>query len=152
MRRRAFIAGIAGAAAWPAIVRAQKPSMPLIGYLDVGVVAPNAPSVNSFRRGLAEAGFVEGQNVMFEFRGANNNVRRLPALAIDLVRRQPAVIVATGGPASVLAAKAATSTIPIVFATSVDPVKYGFVASLNRPNGTVTGISFLTSELGDPEE
>jgi putative tryptophan/tyrosine transport system substrate-binding protein len=147
MRRREFMAGLGSAAAWPLAVRAQQPALPVIGYLGLAAPDPNSPAVTSFRRGLADSGFAEGQNVMFEFRWANNDVRRLQALAAELVRRRVAVIVATGSPALVLAAKAATSTIPIVFATAVDPVKYGLVASLNRPNGTATGISFLTSAL-----
>ncbi len=148
MRRREFIAGLGGtAAAWPLAASAQQPALPVVGYLGLAAPDPNSSAVTSFRRGLADSGFAEGQNIKFEFRWANNDVRRLPALAAELVSRQVAVIVATGSPASVLAAKAATSTIPIVFATVVDPVEYGLVASLNRPSSTATGISFLTSAL-----
>jgi putative ABC transport system substrate-binding protein len=121
--------------------------MLVIGYLDLGFPAPNSPFLRSLRQGLAESGFVEGQNVKFEFRWANTDPALLPQLAADLVSRKPAVIIATGSPASVLATKVATSTIPIVFATPVDPVKWGLVASLNRPSGNATGISFLTSAL-----
>jgi putative ABC transport system substrate-binding protein len=147
MRRREFIAGLGGAVTWPLAARGQQPKMPVIAYLDLGFPAPNAPVIASFLRGLAESGFVEGQNVKLEFRWANTNPTLLPGLAADLVGRKPAVIVARGSPASVLAAKAATSTIPIIFETSVDPVKWWLVASLNRPGGNATGISVLTSEL-----
>ena len=115
---------------WPLAARAQQPSMPVVGFLDYGLPAPkNSPGLTAFRRGLSEAGYVEGQNVTFEFRWAHTKHSLLPELAADLVRRQAAVIVATGSPTAVLAAKAATSTVPIVFATAVDPVKYGFVDS-----------------------
>jgi ABC-type uncharacterized transport system substrate-binding protein len=147
MRRREFIAGLGSAAAWPLAAQSQQPQVPVIGYLDLGFPAPNSRFVGSLRQGLAESGFVDGQNVKFEFRWANTNPALLPQLAADLVGRKPAVIIATGSPASVLAAKVATSTIPIVFATPVDPVKWGLVASLNRPSGNATGISFLTAEL-----
>jgi putative ABC transport system substrate-binding protein len=121
--------------------------MLVIGFLDSGSPDSNSNEATSFRRGLAESGFVEGQNVAIEFRWANNNLDSLPRLAADLVGRRAAVIVATGSPVSVYAARTATSTIPIVFAMDVDPVKYGLVSSLNRPDDTMTGISFLTSEL-----
>jgi putative ABC transport system substrate-binding protein len=147
MRRRDFIAGLVGAATWPRAAPAQQPGLPVIGFLDSGSPDPNSNVATSFRRGLAESGFVEGQNVAIEFRWANNHLDALPRLAIDLVGRRAAVIVATGSPVSVRAARTATSTVPIVFAMDVDPVKYGLVASLNRPNGIMTGISFLTSEL-----
>jgi putative tryptophan/tyrosine transport system substrate-binding protein len=148
MRRREFIAGLAGAAmAWPFAAHAQQRALPVIGFLDSGSPDPNSNVVTSFLRGLAESGFVEGQNVAIEFRWANNHLDALPRLAADLVGRRVAVIVATGSPVSVYAARTATSTIPIVFAMDVDPVKYGLVDSLNRPNGIMTGISFLTSQL-----
>jgi putative tryptophan/tyrosine transport system substrate-binding protein len=147
MRRRDFIEGLGSTAMWPSVARAQQPTMLMIGYLGLGAPQPqNSPILTSFRRGLAESGFVEGQNVRFEFRWANN-IALLPELAADLVRRGPAAIVATGSPFSVLAAKAATATIPIIFDSAVDPVKWGLVASLNRPGGTVTGISSFISEL-----
>jgi len=142
MRRREFIAGLGSAAAWPLAAGAQEP-MPLVGFLYLGNRFGNLPA---FRQGLAEAGFVEGKNVKFEFRGSANN-GDLPALAVELVDKRPAVIVATTSLPAVLAARAATSIVPIVFATSLDPLKYGFVTSLNRPLGNMTGISFLSSEL-----
>jgi putative tryptophan/tyrosine transport system substrate-binding protein len=147
MRRREFIAGLGSAAALPVVVRAQQPTMFVVGYLDLNFPNPNSPIANALRRGLAESGFVEGRNIKFEFRWADTNSARLPELAADLVRRKPAVIVARGSPASVLAAEAATSTIPIIFETGFDPVKWKLVASLNRPGGNATGISILTSEL-----
>jgi putative ABC transport system substrate-binding protein len=144
MRRREFIAGL-GAAVWPIAARAQP--LPVIGFLGSGSPSPT-PLVTSFRRGLAEGGFIEGQNVAIEYRWAGNRLdEELPRLAADLVRRGSAVIVAVGSPISVHAARTATSTIPIVFAMDVDPAKYGTVDSLNRPNGTITGMSFLTSVL-----
>src|SRR5580700_4878612 len=147
MRRRAFIAG---AAAWPMAARAQEP-LPLVGFLYLGdsfaiSFGNRLENLPAFRRGLAEAGFVEGKNVRFEFHGSPSN-ERLPALAVELVNKRPTVIVATGSPPAILAARAATSTVPIVFATGLDPLKYGLVTSLNRPLGNVTGISLLGSEL-----
>jgi putative ABC transport system substrate-binding protein len=147
MRRRDFIAGLGGAATSSLAAWAQYRALPVIGFLESGSPDSNSNEVTSFRRGLAESGFVEGQNVAIEFRWANNSLDALPRLAADLVGRRAAVIVATGSPVSVYAARTATSTIPIVFAMDVDPVKYGLVSSLNRPDDTMTGISFLTSEL-----
>jgi len=143
MRRREFIAGIGGAAAWPLAARAQQQSLPVIGFLRLGSPEGFLPA---FRRGLTEAGYVDGQNVMIEVRWANNN-GQLQGLAEDLVRRQPAVIVASGSVAAIRAANAAASTVPIAFLIGVDPMEYGLVASLNRPGGTITGISVLESEL-----
>jgi putative ABC transport system substrate-binding protein len=147
MRRRDFIVGLGGAVAWPIAARAQPSAMPVVGFLDLGPPRPNARYVAEFRQGLAEAGFVEGRNVTIEYRWANNLQRLLAPLAAELVQLQVSVIVAIDSGPTVLAAKAATSTIPIVFAVAADPIKFGLVASLSRPGGNMTGASALAHEL-----
>jgi putative ABC transport system substrate-binding protein len=147
MRRRDFIAGLGGAAAWPLVARAQRPAVPVIGFVYTGSAELSAAGwVAAFRKGLGETGYVEGQNVAVEYQYLEGQFDGLPALMTDLVRRRVAVIVAAGTPAAA-AAKAATTTMPIVFRVGTDPVALGLVASLNRPGANVTGSTALTSEL-----
>ena len=145
MRRRDFIAGL-GSAAWPLVARAQQSGVPVVGFLSLALDPP-PPNRSAFFQGLAQAGYVAGQNVAIAFRGANFEPSVFPRLAADLVASNVAVIVTAGSPYAAVAAKAATSTTPIVFMLSEDPIEYGLVASFNRPGGNVTGVTFLIAGL-----
>jgi putative ABC transport system substrate-binding protein len=148
MRRRKFITLLGGAAAaWLPAVRAEQPKTPVLAFLSSGSQPSDAWRLVAFRRGLSETGYVEGRNVMSQFRWANEQYELLPALAAELVRSQPTIIIAVGGPAAALAAKAASTTVPIVFAIAGDPVKLGLVASVNRPGGNATGVTTLFSSV-----
>ena len=151
MRRREFITLLGGVAAWPQVTLAQQPELPKIGWLHGANPRAYTPMADAFRKSLNQGGYVETQNLTIEYRWADGRLERLPELAADLVRRQVTMIFAGGGAEPALAAQAATSEIPIVFANGVDPIETGLVASLNRPGGNITGITFLINTLGPKE-
>jgi len=149
VKRRKFISLVVGAtAAWPLAARAQQPALPVVGFLSHGSAESDSDHSQAFRKGLNEAGFTDGRNVAIEYRWANFQLGRLPSLAADLVRRQAAVIAATGNLGTVLAAKEAAATTPIVFNVGIDPVEAGLVAALNKPGGNITGITSVNTQLG----
>ena len=148
MRRRDFISILGSAAAWPLVARGQQAALPVIGYLHSASPEPYSFMMAAFRHGLAEAGYVDGQNVTIDYRWAEGQFDRLPALAAELVARRPAVLVAGGGDVSAVAAKATTTTVPIVFTIGADPVGSGLVSNLSRPSGNLTGVTFFTITLG----
>src|SRR4051794_5715557 len=148
MRRREFVGGLLGAAAWPVAARAQKSTLPVIGFLSGRSAAGSVAALAAFHRGLGEGGYVEGRNVLVEYRWAEGRYHELAALAADLASRHVDVIATAGGNVASISGKAATSTIPIVFANGGDPIKLGLVKSLNQPDANATGVTFLIAELG----
>ena len=149
IRRRDFIAAAGSTAvAWPLAARAQQPAMPVIGFLNSGSFEAYRDRLRGFRQGLKDTGYSEGENVVVEYRWADNQIDRLSVLAAELVRRRVAVITAAGGPAAAVAAKAATTTIPIVFSAAEDPVRLGLIDSLSRPGGNMTGVNIFIGEVG----
>jgi putative ABC transport system substrate-binding protein len=146
LKRRDFVTLLGGVAAWPLVAHSQQPAMPVVGFLHAGLPDAFAHLVTAFRKGLSEMGYAEGRTVAIEYRYADGQYDRLPALATDLVNRRVAALVATAGTPTIRAAKAATSTIPIIFVIGGDPVMFGFISSLNRPGGNVTGVTLVSSE------